>query len=406
MASLLCSPDSPPPLQDMVPAVSPKPPDSQQLFQVVPVDVLKAESAPSEGPVLSMALPKGKKSKKHVVDETSKSGNGAPKSELQDFGEKTSAVPLEDVIESFSEDLVVRSQDAIQATWEEIQVELQPDKSGADFSLQEQAMVAVESTVFGRYGKVIDVTDEHLEPAETTTPMALVPYAPTVKPKPPRKPLTDALGRPLRRQRPAQLSQQLQRFSQLHCGPASQTASQRLCASLARKRRQSQRHWVLSQGKNGKRSSEAKAADSKVASRTTGTPQRPNVLFTGFSRSDLHQLKQSVNCLGGSAVRDLPAGPTAAETRVVVRCTSSDEGWIAGARTIKYLEAVLAGAWVLSPEWVKESMRLGHWLAEAKFELQGDTAQMGGPPRGRHHGPTLFSKLRFHFVPQVRKHKD
>jgi len=408
VASLLCSPDSPPPLQDMVPAVSPKPPDSQQLFQVVPVDVLKAESAPSAGPVLSMALPKGKKSKKHVADETSKSENGAPKSE-QDFGEKT-AVPLEDVIESFSEDLVVRSQDAIQATWEEIQVEL-PDKS-ADFGLQEQAMVAVESTVYGPYGKVIDVTDEHLEhlePEATTTSMALVPYAPTVKRvKPPTvKPkLTDALGRPLRRRRPAQLSQQLQRFSQLHCGPASQTASQRLCASLARKRRQSQRHWVLSQGKNGKRSSEAKAVDSKVASRTTGTPERPNVLFTGFSRSDLHQLKQSVNCLGGSAVRDLPAGPTAAETRVVVRCTSSDEGWIAGARTIKYLEAVLAGAWVLSAEWVKESMRLGHWLAEAKFELQGDTAQMGGPPRGRHHGPTLFSKLRFHFVPQVRKHKD
>ena len=132
-------------------------------------------------------------------------------------------------------------------------------------------------------------------------------------------------------------------------------------------------------------------------------PERPNVLFTGFSRSDLHRLKQSVNCLGGSAVRDLPAGRTAAETRVVVRCTTSTCGLqIAGARTIKYLDAVLAGAWVLSPEWVYASMRAGHWLEEADFELQGDTAKMGGPPQGRRHGPELFAGLRFHFVSQAR----
>lgn len=139
----------------------------------------------------------------------------------------------------------------------------------------------------------------------------------------------------------------------------------------------------------------------KVAVSQGKSPERPNVLFTGFSRSDLHQLKQSVNCLGGSAVRDLPTGRSAAETRVVVRCTVSEGRQIAGARTIKYLDAVLAGAWVLSPDWVHESMRAGHWLAEGKFELQGDTAKMGGPSRGRQHGPELFAGFRFHFVAQV-----
>jgi hypothetical protein len=62
VASLLCSPDSPQPLQDLwepgpSSKVSPKPPDSQQLFQVVPVEVGEAQEAPVEPHVASEAPP-------------------------------------------------------------------------------------------------------------------------------------------------------------------------------------------------------------------------------------------------------------------------------------------------------------------------------------------------------------
>lgn len=457
VASLLCSPDSPQPLQDLwepgpSSKVSPKPPDSQQLFQVVPVEVGEAQEAPVEPPVASEAPPLestaiGSSQKlvmegpwtQNLMDVSNvqhrngeQSGEGHLGHRNGHLGHLASPLPpLEDAIESFSEDLVLQSQDAIQAT-EPMLVpqELQPDHRNADQfgppnskNLQDTqtAMVQAESTRKNLdsafYRNVIDVTDDHLSQTAVTSgfvpaqAMAMVPHSQKaqVNRAPRRVPLTDAVGRPLKRRRPALLSQHLRS----HGLTQQMTASQRLCVSLARRRQSRQgKAWILSQAAQAStQKSSRKMSDhpdhqtAKVAVSQGKSPERPNVLFTGFSRSDLHQLKQSVNCLGGSAVRDLPTGRSAAETRVVVRCTVSEGRQIAGARTIKYLDAVLAGAWVLSPDWVHESMRAGHWLAEGKFELQGDTAKMGGPSRGRQHGPELFAGFRFHFVAQVRKPK-
>jgi hypothetical protein len=48
-----------------------------------------------------------------------------------------------------------------------------------------------------------------------------------------------------------------------------------------------------------------KAAVSQISqSQEKNPPERPNVPFTGVPQSDLLHL-QSVNCLGGAAVRDL-----------------------------------------------------------------------------------------------------
>ena len=362
MASLLCSPDSPQPLQDEPPRVSPKPPDSQQLFQVV---VGEADNL-----------------------EPQKVDPLTPLAALDDFQSKEHTA-LEDVIESFSQDAIAP----------QLEVRQKGDPCAEIKSnLQEMstAMVAAESTRKNSdsalYRNVIDVTDDHgLRKAGSA--LAIVPLA--VKPQKPKKAclLTDPVGRPLKRRRPALLSQHLR--SRDVSQRSQRTASQRL-VGLARRQSRVRRNWILSQSQKDQKAEPVIAA--KAAAQFC---ERPNVLFTGFSRSDLHQLKQSVNCLGGSAVRDLPTGRNAAETRVVVRCTSSKGGQIAGARTMKYLDAVLAGAWVLSPDWVHESMRAGHWLQEGPFELQGDTVKMGGPSRGRHHGPQLFAGFRFHFVAQA-----
>ena len=47
-----------------------------------------------------------------------------------------------------------------------------------------------------------------------------------------------------------------------------------------------------------------KAAVSQISQSEKHPPERPHVPFTGVSQSDLLHL-QSVNCLGGAAVRDL-----------------------------------------------------------------------------------------------------
>eukprot|EP00438_Fugacium_kawagutii_P035865 Skav236468 [mRNA] locus=scaffold3359:13306:19529:+ [translate_table: standard] len=420
VASLLCSPDSPPPLQDVKVSVSPKPPDSQQLFQVVPVpvegeglqeeapverpllDTRDAICQPSTAPIRNLTAASKLNSKDRLGEEGGNfapTGHAALQSRERSLVRKPTflqrdIVPLEDVIESFSEDLVVQSQDAAFEHVEQhrdVGNESGPCNVGKQEISTEFSIVAARKSDPVEYRNVIDVTDEPMRsPVEAA--MAIVPHekAP-VRPVAPRVPLNDALGRPVKRKRPAQLSQHLRvRPSQ---GVA---ASQRLCVNLARRRQTSRRGWVLSQDS---RSCKKMSSVGQAASEKNDKHDKPNVLFTGFSRGDLHQLKQCVNRLGGSAVRDLPAGRAAAETRVVVRCKVTDGGHqIAGARTMKYLDAVLAGAWVLSADWVHKSLEAGHWLAEATFELQGDTAMMGGPSRGRHHGPELFYGFRFHFV--------
>jgi len=140
------------------------------------------------------------------------------------------------------------------------------------------------------------------------------------------------------------------------------------------------------------------------------------VLFTGFARGDLHRLRRCVGRLGGTVVRDLPepdalganVAHPAAEVRVVTpvvtRCATlgqaaRPEGGArtAASRTIKYFDALLAGSWVVSPDWVLESYAAERWLPEHGFELLGDSAGSGGPACSRRHGPPLFSGLRLHF---------
>lgn len=64
---------------------------------------------------------------------------------------------------------------------------------------------------------------------------------------------------------------------------------------------------------------------------------------------------------------------------------------------MKYFDAILSGAWVLSPGWIFASCAVGRWLPEADFEVSGDHVATGGPAAGRRHGPQLFAGLRLHF---------
>jgi len=186
----------------------------------------------------------------------------------------------------------------------------------------------------------------------------------------------------------------------------SQSLSQKLKANGRTPRRSIRVRkggWILARGPQGSDPNPGKPAPlgglpSPLMS-APSAPERPDVLFTGFARSDLHALRTSVNCLGGLAVNSLTGGGNGrTNVRVVVQCTLSEGQSVATKRSLKYMEGVLSGAWVLSSEWVHSSMRAGHWLPEVRFQLAGDLHALGGPARGRNHGPELFQGCRFHFV--------
>ena len=95
-----------------------------------------------------------------------------------------------------------------------------------------------------------------------------------------------------------------QRMSQL-----SQSLSQKLKANGRTPRRSIRVRkggWILARGPQGSDPNPGKPAPlgglpSPLMS-APSAPERPDVLFTGFARSDLHALRTSVNCLGGGAL--------------------------------------------------------------------------------------------------------
>lgn len=99
---------------------------------------------------------------------------------------------------------------------------------------------------------------------------------------------------------------------------------------------------------------------------------RLQVLFTGFARGDLHRMNRCVQCLGGTAVKELPLdAAAAAAVRVVVRGDAASP-----CTTMKYYDALMSGAWVLRSEWVIESKKAGFWQPEADFVLAREPTSM------------------------------
>eukprot|EP00993_Chasmostoma_nieuportense_P002518 NODE_3306_length_992_cov_14.778035_g3160_i0.p1 GENE.NODE_3306_length_992_cov_14.778035_g3160_i0~~NODE_3306_length_992_cov_14.778035_g3160_i0.p1 ORF type:complete len:242 (-),score=59.77 NODE_3306_length_992_cov_14.778035_g3160_i0:53-778(-) len=52
-------------------------------------------------------------------------------------------------------------------------------------------------------------------------------------------------------------------------------------------------------------------------------------------------------------------------------------------RTIKYIQAIACGIWIVNFDWVTESRAARRWLPEEPFEVSGDHFSLHGPRLGR-----------------------
>ena len=59
-----------------------------------------------------------------------------------------------------------------------------------------------------------------------------------------------------------------------------------------------------------------------------------------------------------------------------------DQRQLVTQRTLKYMQAVALGCWVVSLQWVLDSAAAGQWLPEGSFEVAGDTTATGAPRTG------------------------
>jgi hypothetical protein len=116
---------------------------------------------------------------------------------------------------------------------------------------------------------------------------------------------------------------------------------------------------------------QSQTASSSSKSKDMPSPASPHILASGLNAVASKSLATVVLKLGGK----LESIFTDQVTHLVVNV---DETGIAS-RTFKYLEAIVRGVWVVSTEWVIQSLGAGKYLPAKKFVVKGDSSFLGGP---------------------------
>ncbi|KAL9550605.1 hypothetical protein MBANPS3_004647 [Mucor bainieri] len=136
----------------------------------------------------------------------------------------------------------------------------------------------------------------------------------------------------------------------------------------------------------------------KTRRRTSSTSRKEvHIIYTGLTPEDekkLDKIKEEAD-LTLKIVIHYQMRDFADVTHVI---TSVDKKHLCK-RTLKYLQGVLKGKWIVDPQWVIDSTKSKKWQAEDKYEVQGDhlTGKTHAPKLGREsHQEPLFQDLKFY----------
>ncbi|KAG7177432.1 breast cancer type 1 susceptibility protein-like, partial [Homarus americanus] len=133
----------------------------------------------------------------------------------------------------------------------------------------------------------------------------------------------------------------------------------------------------------------------KPASSTTRVSTRgpPQLVCTGLTASEMGKVQDLVNKLAspGSSVKRLW---DTSVTHVVVKTESG----LHAQRTLKYLFGIAAGCWVITLQWVLDSLSTKKLLPEEDYEVI-DCTGVPGPNKGRTKLIPLFTNCEFYVMP-------
>jgi len=107
------------------------------------------------------------------------------------------------------------------------------------------------------------------------------------------------------------------------------------------------------------------------------TQKEVHVVFSGFTGDEVASLRQKVLEIGGQTWNCICKPEV---TRLVI--TEPTKGRAIN-RTQKYLEALLQGCWIVSPDWVLRSYASKAWLPEEDFQIDKDPVRVGASKAGR-----------------------
>lgn len=144
----------------------------------------------------------------------------------------------------------------------------------------------------------------------------------------------------------------------------------------------------------------APSAAASAPARRTEAVRRAVFMGTSLTQPDKEALSMVLKMLSAagssplySEIFEASGPPTHVVTAVIPPGDSTLSGPAAGLRvckrTLKVIQGMLCGAWIVSSEWLHESVRAGRVLPEEGFEVQADMkslpciADWGGPRKAR-----------------------
>jgi len=115
---------------------------------------------------------------------------------------------------------------------------------------------------------------------------------------------------------------------------------------------------------------------------------RPRIVLSGFKPTVCDKLTSIIIELGGQVVESvLDSNEKITGATHIVALSSKKENLLIKKRTIKVMQGMLCGLWIVDKKWVTESALKKKWVDELNFELKGDAGlseiSIGGPQRAR-----------------------
>ncbi|KAG1467164.1 hypothetical protein G6F56_004564 [Rhizopus delemar] len=131
-------------------------------------------------------------------------------------------------------------------------------------------------------------------------------------------------------------------------------------------------------------------------------PVEVHVMYTGLTPEDEESLDKLVNSTLDTKLKISVHYKMRDFGDVTHIITSVDKDRLCR-RTLKYLQGILEGKWIMTPQWLMGSIQSQQWLPQDSYEVKGDhvTGPTQGPSRGRdrmkNNKKPLFDNMKFFF---------
>ncbi|KAI8993610.1 hypothetical protein BDB01DRAFT_776895 [Pilobolus umbonatus] len=153
--------------------------------------------------------------------------------------------------------------------------------------------------------------------------------------------------------------------------------------------------------------------DDRVETATLQTPRKRklesteekkevHIIYTGLTPGDENTLEALMKKTSNSALK-IYIHYQVRDYNEITHIITSVNKQKTCRRTVKYLQGILDGKWIVEPRWLVNSIESNQWIPEDSYEVKGDSISgiTHGPRKGRERmkteGPALFADINLFF---------